>query len=431
MVVRIRILSLILLMVILSTGKVVAQVTVSLNAEYVIVNPDLTKDIFTLRFKNINETSPIRLHVILPPLPVYGEYTIRDRPTGYFDYQVMEEGGRKFVVITIDKTLSPSETYHLTIQRQLPNALDRVDNGLYRFTAIEYPEVFTKSGISVDSIRISLKFPERFFHAYRILSISSNSRIYYNTLNSVSEVEWRFITPRNQVFAYVEFGEIINFFTLNIVGAGLTAVAFFGLLLLSYRTERKYKKMTIVPSTPWSGEIVARMKEMFKNAREEVLITSPHIYYTDWLTAELKPLIDRGVKVRIITWPSFERRQFKSLEEVYEDKKQHFTLKRFLEMFPPGTVRLNDNIHAKLVVVDRREVFLTTANLTQTGLFENYEVGFWAENEELAKQAVDFFNRVWDSPETIELDEDSLDAKISWAEIMTRKSEVRGEENEV
>ena len=427
-----RILSWILLMaVILSTGKAMAQITVSMNAEYVILNPELTKDVFTLRFKNINESSPVRLHIILPPLPIYGEYVIRDRPSGYASYDVVEEGGRKFVVITIDKTLSPSETYHLTIQREIPNTLDRLDSGLYRFTAIEYPEAFTRSGISVDSIRISLKFPEKLFHAYRILSVSSNSRIYYNTLNSVSEVEWRFITPKNQVFAYVEFGEVINFFTLNIVGAALTAVAFFGLLFLSYRMERKYRKMEIVPSTPWSGEIVARMKEMFKNAKEEVLITSPHIYYTDWLTAELKPLIDRGVKVRIITWPSFERRQFKSLEEVYEDRKQYFTLKRFLEMFPIGTVRLNDNIHAKLVVIDRREVFLSTANLTQTGLFENYEVGFWAENEELARQAADFFDRVWDSPETIELDEDSLDAKVAWAEIMARKSEVRGEENEI
>jgi cardiolipin synthase len=416
---------------ILTTGKTGAEVTVSLNAEYVILNPELTKDIFTLRFKNINESSPVRLHIVLPPLPVYGEYSIRDRPFGYFNYKVMERDGRQFVVITIDKTLSPSETYHLTIQRDLPNLLDKLESGLYRFTAIEYPEAFIQSGIGVDSVRISLKFPEEFFYAYRILSVSSNSKIYYNSLNSVSEVEWTFVTPRNQVFAYVEFGEVINFFTLNIVGASLTAVAFFGLLFLSYRAEKKYQKMGIIPSTPWSGEIVARMKEMFKNAKEEVLITSPHIYYTDWLTAELKPLIDRGVSVRIITWPSFERRQFKSLEEVYEDKKQYFTLKRFLEMFPKGTVKLNDNIHAKLVIVDRREVFLTTANLTQTGLFENYEVGFWAENEELAKQAVEFFNRVWESPETIDLDEESLDAKIAWAEIMERKNEVRGEENEI
>jgi cardiolipin synthase len=427
-----RILSWMLLaVVVLSTGKAMAQVTVSMNAEYVILSPEVTKDIFTLRFKNINESSPVRLHIILPPLPVYGKYEIYDRPSGYFKHEVIERDGRQFVVITVDKTLSPSETYHLTIQREIPNALDKLDSGVYRFTAIEYPEAFIMSGISVDSVRISLKFPEKFFHAYRIMSVSSNSKIYYNTLNSVSEVEWRFITPRNQVFAYVEFGEVINFFTLNIVGAGLTTFAFFGLLFLSYRTEKKYRKMGIVPSTPWSGEIVARMKEMFKNAKEEVLITSPHIYYTDWLTAELKPLIDRGVKVRVITWPSFERRQFKSLEEVYEDKKQYFTLKRFLEMFPSGTVKLNDNIHAKLVVVDGREVFLTTANLTQTGLFENYEVGFWAENEELAKQAKEFFERVWESPETIDLDEDSLDAKIAWAEIMTRKSEVRGEENEI
>jgi cardiolipin synthase len=162
---------------------------------------------------------------------------------------------------------------------------------------------------------------------------------------------------------------------------------------------------------------------MLSKAEKEVLIASPHIYYTDWLTAELKPILSKGVKVRIITWPSYERRNFKGIEDVVEDKKQYFTLKRFLEMFPPGTVRINDNIHAKLAVVDEKEVLITTANLTQTGLWENYETGFWAENEKLASQAKDFFDVVWNSRETLELDETTIDPKIAWAEIMDLKGE--------
>jgi cardiolipin synthase len=92
-------------------------------------------------------------------------------------------------------------------------------------------------------------------------------------------------------------------------------------------------------------------------------------------------------------------------------------------MFPPGTVRINDNIHAKLAVVDEKEVLITTANLTQTGLWENYETGFWAENEKLASQAKDFFDVVWNSRETLELDETTIDPKIAWAEIMDLKGE--------
>ncbi len=132
--------------------------------------------------------------------------------------------------------------------------------------------------------------------------------------------------------------------------------------------------------------------------------------------------MSRGIKFRIITWPSYRRDVYRSVEEVQEDKKQYFNLKRFLEMFPPGSVRLNDNIHAKMLIVDEREVLVTTANLSQTGLYENYEIGVYAENPELAKRAKEFFELVWNSEDTIELNEDTLDAKVSWALIMDIKS---------
>jgi len=161
---------------------------------------------------------------------------------------------------------------------------------------------------------------------------------------------------------------------------------------------------------------------MIQRAEKEILITSPHIYYTDWLTAELQPLMSRGIKFRIITWPSYRREMYRNVDEVQEDKKQYFTLKRFLEMFPPGSVKLNDNIHAKMIVVDEKEVLITTANLSQTGLYENYEVGVYADNPDLAKQAKDFFEHVWNSEDTVELDEETLNAKVAWALIMDLKS---------
>jgi len=90
-------------------------------------------------------------------------------------------------------------------------------------------------------------------------------------------------------------------------------------------------------------------------------------------------------------------------------------------MFPPGTVRLNDNIHAKMVVVDEKRVLITTANLTQTGLWENYEVGFKAENRELAEQAKSFFEMVWNSEDTIELNERTIQPDEAWKIIMEKK----------
>jgi len=401
-------------------GVARGEVVVSVSADYTFISPELLKDTFTLKFKNSENTT--LLTVEIPIRLIVENFTVKDIPSGYLKHDVRIVDGEKVLILKISKPLSPFEEYKVVIEGKVRGLVDSLGNGVYRFTAVEYPEYFNSIGIPVDSIHISVVFPQKLLHAYRVVSVSSNSQIDYSPYNSVQRVEWNFINPKSQVVAFIQFEEILNFMTLNLIGASIIVLAFFGLLYMSYRSEEKYKKMKVLTGTPWGGDIVSKMREMLGKANNEILITSPHIYYTDWLTAELKPAIDRGVRVRIITWPSYERRVFKSVEEVYEDKKQYFTLKRFLEMFPPRTVRLNDNIHAKLVAVDGREVLITTANITQTGLWENYEIGFWAENEELAMQAKEFFETVWNSEDTIELNENTLEPKVAWAEIMDIKS---------
>jgi len=396
------------------------DITVSIRADYTLTSTEKVKDTFVLKFKNLGENTT-RLTLTLPLGMFVENFEISDKPEGFVKYNVVELNNTRFLLLEIDKVMIPFEEYSIFIEGEVSGLTRRVGEDSYRFYAVEYPEYFQTIGLSVDSILMSVNFPQKFFTAYRISSVSSNSQIFYTPYNSVEKISWNFINPRNQVVAAVEFDRMLNFMTLNILGGFLIVGAFFALLIMSQRSEEKYKRMKILMGTPWGGDIVSKLREILSKAEKEVLITSPHIYYTDWLTAELKPIIARGVKVRLITWPSYERRTFRNLEDVVEDRKQFFTLRRFLEMFPEGTVRMNDNIHAKLAVVDEKEVLITTANLTQTGLWENFETGYWAENEKLAQQAKDFFEIVWNSKETIELDETTLDPKIAWAQIMDLK----------
>jgi len=409
-------------------GVAKSEVVVSVSADYTFISPEVQKDTFTLIFKNMNENATF-FTAELPVQLIVENFTIKDIPSGYLSHEVKVINGKKILILRISKPLGPFEEYKVVIDGKVRGLTDSLGNGVYRFTAVEYPNYFESIGIPVDSIHISVIFPQKLLYVYRPVSLSSNSYIDYSIYNSVNRVEWSFPNPKNQVVAYIQFEEIPNYMTLNVIGASMAIFAFFALLYLSYRSERKYRRMKILTGTPWGGNIVSKMREMIGEAKKEILITSPHIYYTDWLTAELKPVVDRGIKVRVITWPSYERRAFRNIDEVQEDRKQHFTLRRFLEMFSPGTVRLNDNIHAKLVIVDNREILVTTANLTQTGLWENYEVGFWAENEELVSQAKEFFETVWNAEDTIELNEENIEPKVAWAVIMDIKSR-REKENE-
>ncbi len=419
---------LLLSLLLISIKNVNGQVIVFLSSEYRLNSLEEGKDVFIIRFKNINETTPELINLNFPPIPIQSDVYVRDIPEGFIKYEIREINGKNYLLLSVNKVLTPLEEYEIIIESKSSNILIDVGKGKYRFTAMEYPDFFKRAGFHVTKITISIDLPEDIFKTYQITSVSSNSKIIYGGFNRVDRVEWSFDDPTSQVVAILEFEETINFFLLNIIGASLTAVAFAGLYYINYRLEKKLKSHEIISSPPWSGEILARMKETIRNAKREVLISSPHIYYTDWLTAELQPLMARGVKVRIITWPSYERRQFKSVEEVYEDRKQFFTLKRFLEMFPAGSVKMNDNIHAKMVIVDEKEIIVTTANLTQTGLFENYETAIYAKNERIAKKAKEFFESIWNAKETIELNEETIDAKKAWEEIMKRKTEEETEE---
>ncbi|NOY10820.1 MAG: hypothetical protein GXO67_01775 [Archaeoglobi archaeon] len=417
-------LALVLLLALLGTASG-QNITVNAEVEYRMKSLTSMEDTFYLRFKNTNEQEieVLDFFITIPKSENAKIVYVKDLPSGYVKVSdIVGDDGREYTMIQVTKTLTPFEEYQLTIKRELTNPVEVLGDGVYSFKAYEFPSYFRDFGLSVERFTIKLSFPDSIFKNYNILSTSSNTKFVYKSLNRIDGLEWDYVNPPNQIHVYVSFTEVPNFYLFNIIGAGLTIVAFSALFVYTLRLEKRLKKHEVVKNPPWSGDLLAKMKEMIQRAEKEILITSPHIYYTDWLTAELQPLMSRGIKFRIITWPSYRRDVYRSVEEVQEDKKQYFTLKRFLEMFPPGSVRLNDNIHAKMLIIDEREVLITTANLSQTGLYENYEVGVYADNPDLAKRAKEFFELVWNSEDTIELNEETLNAKVAWALIMDIKS---------
>lgn len=424
--VNIRIAVVAALWIMLLAGLSNAQnISVNAEIEYRMKSLDLMEDRFYLRFKNINEEQIETLSFIItiPKTSNTKLLEVRDLPEGYVKVRELKgEDGIDYYVIRVVKQLTPFEEYQLTIKRDISNPLESIGDRTYAFRTFEFPRYFREQNLHVEEISIKLIFPDSIMKNYNIISTSANTKFNYKSLNRIDSLQWEYVNPPDQVSVFVSFAEVWNFYVMNIIGAALTLVAFTGLLYYNFSLERKLKKHEIIKNPPWSGDLLAKMKEMLQRAEKEILITSPHIYYTDWLTAELQPLMGRNIKFRIITWPSYKREMYRNVEEVQEDKKQYFTLKRFLEMFPSGSVRLNDNIHAKMIVIDEREVLITTANLSQTGLYENYEVGVYAENSDLAKQAKEFFETVWNSEDTVELDEETLNAKVAWALIMDLKS---------
>jgi HKD family nuclease len=399
------------------------DVLISYQIEYLMENPIDGKEIITYTFKNINESSSFTLDYVFSTTIRATNIKVTDAPAGFVTYDIKQTGATSVITLSFKRTLTPFEDYTITITGDVSGISEMLGGNFYRFRDIEFANLGNpEQGTRLNDMGVKIYFPNSIWYTYRVTSISSDAVIIYG-IAGVKQIIWRFEHPQSQIATFVEFEEMLNPVTFNVIGFVILLTAFMILYYTSRTSEIKLKQMGITKVFPGASDTVARLREMLKDAKEEILITFPLIYYTDWLTAELKPALDRGVRVRVLTWPCYERRQFESVEEVYEDRKQKFTLKRFLEMFPPGVVKINDNIHSKMVVVDRKRILITSANLTQTGLWENYEVGIWAENESLAEEGASYFEMVWNSFESVELTEEMLDAKNSWLAIMKRKEE--------
>jgi phosphatidylserine/phosphatidylglycerophosphate/cardiolipin synthase-like enzyme len=58
---------------------------------------------------------------------------------------------------------------------------------------------------------------------------------------------------------------------------------------------------------------------------------------------------------------------------------------------------VRSSLHAKCIIVDAREVFVSSANFTEAGQERNIEVGLRLDNPWLARKLVEHFKKMVDS----------------------------------
>ena len=329
---------------------------------------------------------------------------VSDTPAGSLWYNTFEREGEKLLTFHFERLFSPRESYRIDIRLAGEGLTERID-GRYRFRDIEG----NLKEWPIRRLEISVRLPREGLHTYEILKVDPGAGILEE--GGRKRVVWgrEFIMPGEEFSVLAEYASRPNLPAL--AAALLVSVTLAAAWVGYFRYGRR--RLTVprefIKNVPGDSTFIARLEEMLRGAQEEVLITSPWIFYVDWITGTIKPLVDRGIKVRIVTWPSYERVKFGTRAEVTENKKQVFALRRFLTMFPPETIRMNDNVHAKMVVADRKELLVSSVNLTQTGLWENYEAGVWMRDEALAGKAAEYFEELWEAPSTIPLTWDTLD----------------------
>jgi phosphatidylserine/phosphatidylglycerophosphate/cardiolipin synthase-like enzyme len=165
--------------------------------------------------------------------------------------------------------------------------------------------------------------------------------------------------------------------------------------------------------TVWTGPEVAGsltrrteavVREIIAEAKSELLIVG---YWLVTSTAQIKELIDlliekakTGVTIRFVFDPSEKARgldNFSTLEDRWpsnlsEAPRQVFSWSESMEKISSRNgVEYDRKLHAKVIVADRRDALVTSANLTHAGLLQNLEMGFRVEGI-MASAVVEHFD---------------------------------------
>ena len=152
---------------------------------------------------------------------------------------------------------------------------------------------------------------------------------------------------------------------------------------------------TFIVTTPKevSNTIYGEISRELSKAQQEVLICSPWItYIVDELSGFNKKVGKEKISIKIIT---------RLIKEDIEKGITDLDKFRVLKDNFGAEIRYNNDLHAKMVIVDDSVAIISSANLTKRGLSVNYEAGICLRDKNRVNKVVQFFNDMWKESEPL------------------------------
>jgi len=120
------------------------------------------------------------------------------------------------------------------------------------------------------------------------------------------------------------------------------------------------------------------LQTLLQEASREILIASPFINVEGVKLIEKK--IEKKNEMQIFILTNL------SAQNIISNVTQPKAILKLCEGFKTASISSLHRLHAKIYVIDGRVSFITSANLTQGGLKENYEYGVVIKDEEMTRQ---------------------------------------------
>ncbi len=133
-------------------------------------------------------------------------------------------------------------------------------------------------------------------------------------------------------------------------------------------------------------QIHDKIIEMMNSAQHNIRIIS---LYVDMLYEKIIEVAGQGtVSVQVLARPKAGVRGARSkiIKNVID----------LIKVATKGNIRENPTVHARMVIIDDTEALISSADFTRDQLYDEYNAGIWTKSPEVVKQAIAFFDNVWD-----------------------------------
>jgi len=153
--------------------------------------------------------------------------------------------------------------------------------------------------------------------------------------------------------------------------------------------EKSKEAYTFIVTTPSeaSNTVYGEISRELSRAQQEILIFSPWItHIIDELLSFKKKGSKKEPKIKIITH---------LLKEDIEKGVTDLDKFRVLKDTFGAEIRYNNDLHAKMVIIDNSVAIISSANLTKKGLTVNYEAGVCLKDQYMINKVAQFFNDIW------------------------------------
>ena len=172
----------------------------------------------------------------------------------------------------------------------------------------------------------------------------------------------------------------------------------------------------------------------FNNAKKELLIASPYfvpgVAGARWLKAkqtagtEIKVLTNSLSATDVIAvhagYKKYRKQLLQSGINLFELKPSAQHLSEKTKNFLKGVS--SSSLHAKYMIIDRRYVFIGSANIDPRSNALNTEIGIMIDSKELAEQARQLFEKTCDLENSFQLKIESNSEKLSWTTTENKKT---------